>query len=70
MKPYDPKTMSLKKLGAVGTVPAMPMMPIGAQMCLTGHGIKVHYLVDTEGHYLNGALPAFPPSRLSRPAPC
>lgn len=64
MKPYDPKTMSLKKLGAVGTVPAMPMFPIGAQMILTGLGIKVHYKVDAEGHYLNGALPSFPPSRL------
>ncbi|SRR6266496_2920883 len=63
-KPYDPKTMSLKKLGAVGTVPAMPMFPIGAQMVLTGMGIKVHYKVDEEGHYLNGALPSFPPSRL------
>jgi hypothetical protein len=64
MKPYDPKTMSLKKLGAVGTVPVMPMFPIGAQMVLTGLGIKVHYKVDEEGHYLNGALPSFPPSRL------
>ena len=63
-QPYDPKTMSLRKLGAVGTVPAMPMMPIAAQMILTGHGIKVHYKVDEDGHYLNGALPSFPPSRL------
>jgi len=61
---YDPKTMSLKKLGAVGSVPALPMMPIGGQMKLTGLGIKVHYLVDTEGHYCNGPLPSFPPSRL------
>jgi hypothetical protein len=61
---YDPKTMSLKKLGAVGTIPALPMMPIGGQMRLTGMGIKVHYKVDEEGHYVNGALPAFPPSRL------
>jgi hypothetical protein len=66
MKPYDPKTMSLKKLGACGTVPALPMLPVGAQMVLTGHGIKVHYLVDTEGHYVNGAMPTFPPSRLNQ----
>ena len=61
---YDPKTMSLKKLGAVGAIPALPMRPIGAQMRLSGIGIKVHYLVDAEGHYLNGPLPSFPPSRL------
>jgi len=61
---YDPKTMSLKKLGAVGAVPVLPMLPIGAQMKLTGLGIKVHYLVDQDGHYVNGPLPAFPPSRL------
>jgi hypothetical protein len=42
----------------------MPMLPIAAQMILTGAGIKVHYKVDAEGHYVNGALPSFPPSRL------
>lgn len=62
---YDPTTMSLKKLGAVGTVPVLPSMPVGAQMRLTGLGIKVHYQMDSEGHYVNGPLPFFPPSHLN-----
>lgn len=63
-KPYDPKTMSLKKLGATGAVPVLPTMPVGCQIRLTPLGIKAHYKMDGEGHYVNGPLPSFPPSRL------
>jgi len=33
-------------------------------MVLTGAWIKVHYRMDEEGHYVNGQLPHFPPSKL------
>ena len=53
--------ISTLKLGAVGTVPVLPFMPIAAQ--LDAWGSKVHYKIDEQGHYLNGKLPGVAPSK-------
>ncbi len=57
---YDKTKHSTKKLGVVGTVPVLPVMPLGAQ---TIGAFQVHYQIDADGHYVNGPLPAVPPSR-------
>lgn len=53
----EEKAYSTKKLGATGTIPVLPMLPVGAQ--ISAWGGKVHYQMDASGHYLNGRLPMF-----------
>ncbi len=58
------KIISGKKLGFVGGIPVLPMMPTGAQMAVSPFGIKVHYRIDAAGHYVNGPLPGIPSSKV------
>jgi hypothetical protein len=58
--PHDPKVHSKNKLGAVGSVPLLPVMPTAAQAFSP---IQVHYKLLGDS-YVTGALPSIPPSKM------
>lgn len=57
---HDPAIHSKSKLGAVGSVPLLPMMPTAAQAFSP---LQVHYKLLGDS-YLVGALPSVPPSKM------
>jgi hypothetical protein len=57
---YDPTVHSKNKLGAVGGVPYLPMMPTGAQVL---NPWQVHYKLMGDS-YVKGQLPSVPPASL------
>jgi hypothetical protein len=57
---HDPTIHSKDKLGAVGSVPLLPMMPTAAQVFSP---VQVHYRLLGES-YVVGILPSVPPSKI------
>lgn len=58
-----PKTHTSPKLGICGHVPAVPLMPVAAQLANASHG-TLHLKFDGGDAYVSTQLPSIPPSRI------
>lgn len=60
---YDEKMHSKGRLGAVGGIPIVPVMPIAAQVSKGSGVLHLRLMEGPDGGYVRGLMPTIPPGK-------